>query len=242
MDELVDFRNNVIYNWGEVNGGYAGEGGRYNMVNNYYKAGPATGEKIRCRIFHANADDGTNKQPKGIFGTFYVNGNYMEGKGQHWDWEGMQVDNRHNKQMTLETIRSAEEYPYGQVTTHRAEKAYEKVLMYAGVCHSRDIVDRRVVEETAHGTYTFTGSVLNGKGIIDSQQDVGGWPELKQGINPPDTDHDGIPDAWAAVNLPPGKLYNDIDPATGYCYLELYINSLVADLVKAGNEEAGPVN
>ncbi|MCC8142742.1 MAG: hypothetical protein LUD02_09390 [Tannerellaceae bacterium] len=35
--------------------------------------------------------------------------------------------------------------------------------------------------------------------IIGFQQNVGGWPELKQGIKPLDTDHDGIPDEWAAA-------------------------------------------
>lgn len=40
-DERMDFRNNVIYNWGG-NGCYGGEGMNVNVVNNYYKPGPAT--------------------------------------------------------------------------------------------------------------------------------------------------------------------------------------------------------
>ncbi len=47
-DERMDFRNNVIYNFGG-NGCYGGEGMNVNMVNNYYKPGPSTptGDKGR---------------------------------------------------------------------------------------------------------------------------------------------------------------------------------------------------
>ncbi len=41
LSDQVDIRNNVIYNW-QGNSGYGGEGMNVNMVNNYYKPGPAT--------------------------------------------------------------------------------------------------------------------------------------------------------------------------------------------------------
>ena len=76
--ERVDFRNNVIYNWGS-NSTYAAEGGSYNFVNNYYKPGPATLPKAKGRFLDPWADDGGNRQPAGIHGVFYLRGNVVEG-------------------------------------------------------------------------------------------------------------------------------------------------------------------
>ena len=96
----------------------------------------------------------------------------------------------------------------------------------------RDAVDRRVVEEIRTGTATFGASYKGGgKGIIDSQKDVGGWPELRSLPAPVDTDHDGVPDVWELVHG-----LNPRDPADGprattpggYTHLERYLNSLVS--------------
>ena len=55
-EERVDFRNNVIYNWGD-NSSYGGEAaGKYNIVNNYFKYGPATKSSKRSHITQVDVD------------------------------------------------------------------------------------------------------------------------------------------------------------------------------------------
>ena len=59
-EEKVELFNNVIYNYGS-DGAYAGEGGSYNFLNNYYKPGPYTATKSSYkRLFTAYPDDGKN--------------------------------------------------------------------------------------------------------------------------------------------------------------------------------------
>lgn len=254
-EELVDLRNNVFYNWGPTNGGYAGEGGRYNFVNNYYKPGPSTVTKkgIVNRIFSPNGDDGTNQNPKGVWGTFYLNGNYFDGQcvpsGYQSlidavnadNYEGLHPQENIGKENEVllpeggkEALISLTEYEVEAVSTHTAAQAYDLVLTLAGASLKRDAVDTRIADEVRNGTYTYEGSNGSSNGLIDTQGDVGGWPEYQTATRPADTDGDGIADEWADRNLPAGKVYNDYDPKTGYTYLELYINSLVEDIMRQG--------
>lgn len=78
-DELVDLRNNVFYNWGPTNGGYAGEGGSYNFVGNYYKPGPSTATKESLTYRISRRMPMTElKNAAGIWGSFYVQANYID--------------------------------------------------------------------------------------------------------------------------------------------------------------------
>lgn len=230
-EELVDFRNNVLFNWGG-NNGYAGEGGSYNMVNNYYKPGPASSN--RGRIFQPYPDNGGNAQPAGVWGTFYVNGNYnTENSSVNNDnWAGIHPAVPKPKA----ELRSDQEFDKGHITTHSAQDAYEVVLSYAGASLVRDAVDARVVNETRQGTYTFTGSNGSTNGLIDSQADVGGWPVHSSSAAPLDSDGDGMPDAWElAYGLNPNDPSdgNDYDHSSMFTNLEVYLNSLVAPIMKA---------
>ena len=225
--ELVDFRNNVIYNWGG-NSGYAGEGGRYNMVNNYYKPGPATRSSVQTRIFAPNADDGSNAQAAGIWGKFYVDGNYMNNSTPvtNDNWLGI-FPNPDTKSKS--ELMSRTEYEKGFIVTSPALNAYDNVLAYAGASVKRDTVDKRIIMETSNGTYTYTGSNGSTNGLIDTQSDVGGWPVLNSLPAPVDSDHDGMPDDWENDNGLNPNLDTDRNNVApdGYTMLEKYLNSLV---------------
>jgi hypothetical protein len=74
--DKVDYRNNVIYNW-RGNSAYGGENGEYNMVNNYYKPGPATPSNRNKRIMQISKEKDEAYSPG--YGTFFIEGNYIVG-------------------------------------------------------------------------------------------------------------------------------------------------------------------
>lgn len=211
-DELVDFTNNVIYNWGG-NSSYGGERGRYNIVNNYYKAGPATSPKVRDRIVN----------PWSPFGGYYIHGNIMHGfpdiSADNWNG-GVQGEN-------VDSAKVLKPFDVVAINVQPAEKAYEDVLDFAGASLRRDEVDTRIVNEVRTGTAS-KGKKRNG--IIDTPSEAGGYPELKTGAVPKDSDNDGMPDEWEIKN---GLNPNDPTDAVGfsldknYTNIEIYLNSLV---------------
>ena len=107
------------------------------------------------------------------------------------------------------------------------------MLEYAGASYRRDIIDKRIVEETRKGNYTYEGSHGSTNGMIDQPSDVGGWPEYKSEVTLVDTDGDGMPDEWEKKNnLDPngpadGTKYS-LSPE--YTNLEVYMNNLVNHL------------
>ncbi|GGF22498.1 pectinesterase family protein [Flavobacterium limi] len=235
--EMVDFRNNVLYNWGG-NSAYAAEGGSYNLTNNYYKAGPATGSGVNDRIISPSPDNGTNSQPAGVWGSFYVNGNYTTANsttsGNNWNGVDPNPSSKNKAELRVNT-----EYNFGEMTTHSAANAYNRVLAYVGASLKRDIVDSRIVSEATNGTFTYNGSNGSTKGLIDTQSDVGGWPAYNSATAPTDTDKDGMPDNWETAN---GLNSNNISDGTAYTLstvytnLEVYINGLVAAITTNQNQ------
>jgi hypothetical protein len=145
------------------------------------------------------------------------------------NWKG--IDFAPDGEATEATLRVNRPYVVAPVTTQSAEAAYELVLAQAGCSLSRDAVDQRVIREIRTGTATYGETYRGGgKGIIDSQRAVGGWPELRSKPAPVDSDHDGMPDDWEKAhhldpkNAADGALDGNGD---GYTNLEEYLNSLV---------------
>jgi hypothetical protein len=231
-NELVDFRNNVIFNWG-ANSGYAGEGGSYNMVGNYYK--PGSGSSNVARIFQPNADDGTNAQAAGVWGTFYVADNYMLNQNGtpnttviNDNWQGI-TPNPSSKNKN--DLKSNTEFDKGDIETQTAQEAYEQVLQKAGASFRRDATDNRVTNEVRNGSAPVraSGGAGTRAGLIDSQADVGGWDTYTSVTAPVDTDGDGMPDDWEDAR---GLNKNSAaDGATyvlsqTYTNVEVYINGV----------------
>ena len=137
--------------------------------------------------------------------------------------------------------------PTGDVTTHSADEAFSKVLAYSGASLYRDEIDARYMEEAKTGTAKYKGSITQSPGIIDKVADVNGYTEANfgKGSRPADfdTDNDGIPDAWETANgLNPNDasdaLTYSLDEKGYYTNLDVYANSLVEDIMKAGNANA----
>jgi len=214
--EVVDFRNNVIFNWG-YNSAYGGEMGQQNMINNYYKAGPATKKSVRGRI----AD------PSDSLGLWFIDGNYVEGfrniSRDNWDG-GVQGD--YAKTIG---IRVNSPFTSAPVTTHSAKKAFRLVLKNAGaILPQRDPVDSRIIKETISGKCDFGNSYGAETGIIDTPSGAGGWPVLKTYNVLTDTDMDGMPDKWElSKNLDPQNPEDRNNVAlSGYTMLEEYLNGI----------------
>jgi len=105
------------------------------------------------------------------------------------------------------------------LSAETAAAAYTTVLDSVGASRVRDAVDLRVIADVRNRT---------GR-IIDSQNDVGGWPTLASTTPPSDSDRDGMPDAWETSHGldPQNPADRNGDPnRDGYTNLEDYLNSL----------------
>jgi pectate lyase len=205
------------------------------VVANYYKPGPATkpGE-VSFRIVSPSTRD-----KAADYGKWYVADNvvmdYSTVTADNWS-DGVQPKGGFSD---IAGLKLDQAWPAMPIKQQTAEQAYTSVLESAGATlPKRDAVDTRIIEEIRNGNATYEGSTYKYKnkvadtsivcGIIDSQLDVGGWPELKSAEAPRDSDHDGMPDEWEKKNKLNKKDPDDrnIVDSDGYTMLEKYLNSI----------------
>ena len=184
------------------------------------------------------------------WGSYYIEGNvnskYADVSADNWTIglfkqidTGTKVD-YHNA--TEEELHAFKPMDFAAVTTHTADMAFDRVLEFAGASLSRDEYDRMMVGDTREGTASCIVKGI-GKGFINSQDEITyadgstGFPALKSGVAPTDTDGDGMPDEWeTAHGLNPNDETDGAATAeNGFTNLENYLNGLVAHIVEGGN-------
>jgi hypothetical protein len=248
------FVNNVLFNWVHrtVDGG--DQRSFFNIINNYFKPGPATpkGQPIAYRLVKPESE--RSKTVVDNFGKAYVNGNVVEGNESvtkdNWDG-GVQPEVKSEAlDEALKKIRVDEPFAHAPLNIQSASEAYAYNLANVGAnLPKRDPVDARVLETVRTGAVnTKTGTdgaadfskvgykqeVIDRiladvpKGIITNPSQVGGYPEYK-GEPYKDSDGDGLPDEW---ELEHGLNPKDSADAAGdlngdgYTNIEKYIDGL----------------
>ena len=227
--ESVDFRNNVIYDWGLFTA-YGGEGGHYNIVNNYYKSGPSTGSANRFRVVNVDSSvaDG--------YAHYYLSGNYMYGSAAITknNWTGAYMMSG----KAADTVISKASTPYIPnylpSFTNTAQESYDTVLKSAGVTiPRRDTLDQRIVNDVENRI----GRLIDVQGgyphATPYSATVNAWPTLNSSPAPKDTDHDGMPDSWETANglNPNDAADRGVVAANGYTNLENYLNGIKASTI-----------
>ncbi len=215
---IVDFRNNVVYNW-NATANFADH--FVHAVNNTWRPGPET-DPNRLPIAMKG---GLPHAARG-----FMSGNVFEGRD---DWTAdnyasldfhrwLHPGSNYKYAGKLDDWKApAPQLGADAPTTQSASQSCELVLARAGASLCRDAVDERVIADVRNRT---------GR-LIDSQDEVGGWPILKTRDVRPDSDRDGMPDAWEkahgldADDPTDGPLDRDGD---GHTNLEEYLNALVA--------------
>jgi hypothetical protein len=220
----LDFRNNVIYNWG-FRAGYSGdtnENSEINYVGNYLIEGPSS---TSASAFLGGANT------TGI----YQSGNFID-----TDKDGL-VDGANTgwPMFTGSYTQTNAPFDVPAATTETAGVSYQRVVALSGAMPwRRDANDQRIartvrlqygmlvdfVGPTNQATEYATNNIL-GTNYIN----VRGWPALASETAPTDADSDGMPDYWeTAVGLNPNLATdrNLTNAVTGYTRLEDYLNWL----------------
>jgi pectate lyase len=207
---VFDVRNNVIYDYGQMASGMTGDRLAVNYVNNYVRPGPSSDRGRGIIVFTDTAE-----------AAYFVQGNVVDGRDD-WTADNLKLFDRVERDgKRLVTVATAP-FDAPAVTTTSARQALADVLAGAGaVLPRRDGVDARIVQSVERRT----------GGIIDSQTQVGGWPEYRSGQAPIDRDRDGMPDSWErthGLNAMDAADASRVRDPGGYTNIEVYLNELAA--------------
>ena len=212
-EAVVDFRNNVVYN---VSGATNLGNCHINLINNFYLSGPDTPS--------AALPIATKTENAGALMVF-VAGNVFADRAELTAHNDRAIDfarwaKGNYLRTSWEQIRASTEFEIdgAKPRTDTAPQAYERVLRSAGTSRVRDAADARLVAGVRDRTHR----------LIDSQEQVGGWPVLRSEPAPLDSDQDGMPDAWENQHgFDPANDddRNDDPDRDGFTNLEAYLNS-----------------
>ncbi|MCS6627341.1 hypothetical protein N0B44_30980 [Roseibacterium beibuensis] len=178
-----EFRSNVFHDWGGSHAGYNADTeslSAYAFIGNAYIPGPDSTGRW--------AFEESNPLARAWF-----EANAMDGVVPADPWSLVRDGDRPGYRLTA---RPDWADPAGQ----SADAALAQVLDSAGAGPVRDAVDARIV----------AGVHDRSLRIIDSQAQVGGWPELTPGAPWADADGDGMPDNWEDA-----RGLNRADPSDG---------------------------
>ena len=219
----LDFRNNVIYNWG-FRAGYSGdtnETTELNYVGNYLVAGPSS-------TYNFAFNSG------GITTSIYQSGNFID-----TDKDGL-VDGANTGWSMFSGTMTQTNAPFAvpDATTETAGTAYQRVLAQSGAMPwRRDAYDQRMARTVRTQTGQLVDFVSGAPFAGDYMtNNIGGtnyigvnpWQTLSAVAAQVDTDNDGMPNFWelamglATNNAADRNLTNSL----GYTRLEDYLNWL----------------
>lgn len=242
-DVLIDFRNNVSYDWYHQQGGMLSKGAidtsklpRINIVDNYYNCGP-NGNTAGCSGFFSSdgAVAGVDV-PAGAQNTVYVSGNTGSGSGRplgtenEWkitkQWGTDLISTAYQKSTPWNMTAVSQTSDVAVTTTTMTSDYALKILEDVGATKPvRDSADKRVIQQYIDG---------NGNMVHDVAY-PGDFPIFSTPMAPTDSDSDGMADNWeSSRGLSVGT--NDAagdDDGDGYTNIEEYLHYKAALVEKS---------
>lgn len=249
---VVDFRNNVIYDWGSNNSyggeGYgAGKGTGINMIANCYKPGASSTDRhyfmdaygvytSTCSSCGKNIEDGYPLlYMEGNTHTKYSDISSDNTSGIYWhNGEGHANYCAVSKSAFSMTLTGGSKC---YTTTHSSADALTATYSHAGASLRRDKVDERIASDARDGK----GQIIDDIAMVKSLYGEA-WPEYKataaETAAIKDSDGDGMPDTFEdtyGLNKSDASDGNakTIDTKGRYTNLEMYLHWLVRETVTA---------